>query len=274
MDLKFNVRGNANLVSVAAFALALLLVLGSGAVNAVMVQGKLEREEYYPGEVLILGGKVKVDTPGEIITGGKILFEVQNSLGDVLDSGELSIDKCKGKDDTYGYEQGYGYGYGFGGKNARCMYDEDEDALAPLKAGNYSVKFSYLASNGAVAATDLVRFLVPNLAPEWVEEPEDQAIPKGGYVSYQVQAMDANGDKITYSVDDPDFSMDPDSGLLEWTPPRRFEGERTVTVSASDGELTTSEDITIFVNSEIECEYDDEPLGGYHEHQPHGPCER
>ncbi len=58
------------------------------------------------------------------------------------------------------------------------------------------------------------------------------------HLTYQVIAADPDGDAMTYSLADPPKGMtiNPKSGLVEWTVDGRTQGKFTVTVKVSDGQ--------------------------------------
>jgi hypothetical protein len=65
-------------------------------------------------------------------------------------------------------------------------------------------------------------------------------------VALQLQASDPNGDSLTYGASGlpADLSVDPSTGLISGTLTAASAGTHSVTVSASDGVLTTNQSFT------------------------------
>jgi hypothetical protein len=76
---------------------------------------------------------------------------------------------------------------------------------------------------------------VKNMPPAIVENKEFQF--DGMVYSHQVVATDADGDKLTYSLDTAPEGMtiDPSTGLITWNVPADFTEDALFTVSVSDG---------------------------------------
>jgi len=64
----------------------------------------------------------------------------------------------------------------------------------------------------------------------------------GSTCAYRAQALDADGDQITYSLASPaaGMSIDPASGNVVWKIPDGFRGEQPFTIVADDGHLGTA----------------------------------
>ncbi len=65
---------------------------------------------------------------------------------------------------------------------------------------------------------------------------------EGNVYTYQVKAYDADGDKLTYSLEGQpaDMTIDPETGLIKWVVPAEFKGKKDVTVRVSDGNNGTA----------------------------------
>lgn len=76
---------------------------------------------------------------------------------------------------------------------------------------------------------------IRNLPPMIVEHKDFSF--DGTIYTYQVKAIDPDGDTITYSLESPPDGMtiDPSTGLLKWVVPKAFEGKKDVSISVSDG---------------------------------------
>jgi hypothetical protein len=83
-----------------------------------------------------------------------------------------------------------------------------------------------------------------NVAPQIISEPVTSAI-KGESYEYQVQAVDANNDPLTYQIQGPRGMSINENGLISWTASGTQE---RVVVIVSDGELSVSQSYTIDVN--------------------------
>ena len=59
----------------------------------------------------------------------------------------------------------------------------------------------------------------------------------GTMYTYQVKAMDPDGDTLAYSLESPQDGMkiDPSTGLLKWVVPKEFKGKKDVSIAVSDG---------------------------------------
>jgi len=76
---------------------------------------------------------------------------------------------------------------------------------------------------------------------------------EGGTYQYQVSAVDADGDSITFSLGAAPRSMaiDATTGLIKWYPAVSDVGNRTVTVEASDGKLKGDQTFVIKVGFKL-----------------------
>lgn len=99
-------------------------------------------------------------------------------------------------------------------------------------------------ANGILTATHVVTNAAPVITSTAI-----LAGTQGVAYSYDVDATDANGDTLTYSLVAPapfGMSIDPVSGLIAWTPAAQV-GDNPVTVQVSDGSLAASQSFTVIV---------------------------
>ena len=101
--------------------------------------------------------------------------------------------------------------------------------------------------------SEVVTILVdfPNRAPVLsIIEPKNGE--EDSEISFTVEATDPDGDALTYSLDATSMAkgmrLDEATGEFLWTPSELQQGTHEVTVSVSDGTLTTTEIVTITVN--------------------------
>ncbi len=103
-------------------------------------------------------------------------------------------------------------------------------------------------ANGILTATHVAT----NAAPVITSTPTLVGTQGVAY-SYDVNATDANGDTLTYSLVEPapfGMSIDPVSGLIAWTPVAQV-GDNPVTVQVSDGSLAASQSFTVKVAATV-----------------------
>jgi beta propeller repeat protein/parallel beta-helix repeat protein len=79
----------------------------------------------------------------------------------------------------------------------------------------------------------------------------DQNIAEGETLHLVLDATDPDGDSLTYSISSqpPESSFDTSTGTFTWTPRYEQSGSYTVTFTVSDGDLSTSQTITITVEN-------------------------
>ncbi len=114
----------------------------------------------------------------------------------------------------------------------------------------------FVAQNGKREATALVQLSVnENRAPHL--EFKQLRFIVGQLSSHHVQGDDPDGDPITYSVQNlpKGAHFDEVTGKLTWTPEAKDAGRRTMTVSASDGDLSTSTTYQV-ITEDPEAEHD------------------
>ncbi len=77
----------------------------------------------------------------------------------------------------------------------------------------------------------------------------DKSVAEGAELAFIVHATDANADPLTYgAVGIPDgAALDPATGAFVWTPSFAQAGEYVVTFTATDGELSDSDAVTLTV---------------------------
>ena len=99
-------------------------------------------------------------------------------------------------------------------------------------------------ANGILTATHVVTNAAPVITSTAI-----LAGTQGVAYSYDVNATDANGDTLTYSLVPPvllDMTIDPATGLISWTPPAAA-NDYSVTVQASDGSFLASQTFIVKV---------------------------
>ena len=111
---------------------------------------------------------------------------------------------------------------------------------------NSLVSFEVEASDGTLTSRQIFKVWVtpPNVAPDVTPIP-NQIVTAGARLRYDVRAIDANNDALTYSLDQAslDRGMTIDSlGRIEWTPTTAQVSANPypVTVSIGDGKTTTT----------------------------------
>jgi PKD repeat protein len=114
------------------------------------------------------------------------------------------------------------------------------------QAGNYTVTFT--VSDGTLSNSKTVSILVtqPNVAPV-LATIGNQSVHENQVLTFTISATDGNGDVITYSA----ANLPSGAGLagqtFSWTPTYTQAGSYNVTFTASDGQLQTSQAVTITV---------------------------
>ena len=107
------------------------------------------------------------------------------------------------------------------------------------QAGNYPVSIRVSDSRGASVTQDftlVVEQRPPNIIPEITSVPVFSA--KSGYeYQYQLEASDANGDVLTYSLPSAPAGITiSNTGLITWTPTDSVIGEHNIIARASDAQ--------------------------------------
>lgn len=140
--------------------------------------------------------------------------------------------------------------------DAHFLKEERRFEWTPTTAG-VTVYLTFVVSDGTVFDRETVRFDVvaqqtqhaPALSPVG-----DQAVTPGELMTLQLEATDADGDKVTYGHDGPwpdGASLGSSSGLFSWTPDGALAGQVVViTFTASDGVLATSAQVNFIVMGE------------------------
>jgi len=115
------------------------------------------------------------------------------------------------------------------------------------QAGNHGVTVDVTDGIGGLAQQSFtISVANVNRAPTWAATPVDQVITEDSSLSYDVDATDPDLDTILYSVNDTAFSINA-NGLLTWTPTANWNGVRSIRLTASDGSLFVTADITVTV---------------------------
>jgi hypothetical protein len=102
---------------------------------------------------------------------------------------------------------------------------------------NDSIQVEVLASDGIADAAPVSSevFVMSNAAPRFTSYPS--VAIQGGRYAYHAVANDPDGDPVTYllEVAPPGMTIDPQSGLIQWTVSPEMKGSHRVRVVASDG---------------------------------------
>jgi len=106
---------------------------------------------------------------------------------------------------------------------------------------NDSVRVEVVPHDGQVYGNRIVlNRTIANHPPVFIEH--QNIVFSGGTCAYRAQALDADGDQITYSLESPvaGMSIDQTSGSVLWKVPEGFRGEQPFTIVADDGHLGTA----------------------------------
>jgi len=109
------------------------------------------------------------------------------------------------------------------------------DTMKGFKRGDIvSVKITPFDGKGYGRSKTLTTE-IKNCPPQIVEHREIQF--DGQSYSCQIRATDPDGDPLTYSLKSapPGMTIDPSTGIIQWSVPPDFEGETSITVSVTDG---------------------------------------
>jgi len=139
---------------------------------------------------------------------------------------------------------------------APTAYDPDGNEVTitisePVSSGSWETTYddagSYIitviASDGSLSVSQNVVVNVENVnRPPVLEFVEEVTVDEGSTVSIAPIASDPDGDSVTLSISEP-------VGIAGvWDPGFEDAGVYTITVTVSDGELTTSQDVLVTVN--------------------------
>ncbi|MHC4745168.1 MAG: putative Ig domain-containing protein, partial [Planctomycetota bacterium] len=116
------------------------------------------------------------------------------------------------------------------------------------QAGNYDVTFT--ASDGTDSDSEVVTITAGNVNRSPVLAAiGEQSVDEGSLLNFTLSATDADGDSITYSVEDLPTGSVFTGQSFAWTPGYSMAGTYEVTFAASDGAAQDSEAVTITVNN-------------------------
>jgi hypothetical protein len=131
------------------------------------------------------------------------------------------------------------------------VWGPDRDLIAPWQI---TVKAS--DGKGGEAFQDISLIVEnpvtgPNHAPVVTSQPRGQTVINQKYF-YQVEATDADGDLLTYSLASKPQGMTIDAnGLIAWEPTVAQIGTETVTVNVSDGQVINQQSYTLQVSNTV-----------------------
>ena len=123
----------------------------------------------------------------------------------------------------------------------------NSDNLGRALKRNDSVRVEVVAYDGQAYGNRVVlNRTIANHPPVFVEHQD--FVFSGTTCAYRAQAIDADGDQITYALAGPvpGMSIDQASGNVLWKVPDGFRGEQPFTIVADDGHLGTARYTVIF----------------------------
>jgi hypothetical protein len=116
------------------------------------------------------------------------------------------------------------------------------------QAGSYSVTF--VASDGSRESTQTITITVNNINRAPVLSPiGNKSVAAQSLLAFDLSATDLDGDTITYSASNMPSGASLSGSTFTWTPAIAQQGTFVVTFRASDGKLSTSQQITITVRT-------------------------
>ncbi len=130
----------------------------------------------------------------------------------------------------------------------KCVFNPDYD-----QAGSYPITF--IVSDGSLADTMMTTITVKNVnrAPE-ISTIDDVTGPEASTISIDIQASDSDGDLVSLNVGGaPENTTFSDSGngtgQFSFQPDYTQAGNYQITVTASDGDLSSEENFTVTVTN-------------------------
>lgn len=128
---------------------------------------------------------------------------------------------------------------------ARQLTDELYSAGHKVAVGALAAALAVGGCGGSKAPP-----IPPNYAPAFTSSPVVAGEEGQGY-SYDANAVDANGDRLTYSLGGAppaDMSIDPDTGVVTWNKPVFGQaGTYPIEVRVSDGKATTKQNYNLVI---------------------------
>ena len=140
-----------------------------------------------------------------------------------------------------------------------ASYDANSDNWVADLTGLYGhqVTVSSTVEDSAGNQSTVSAVAAINRAPEFASTAVDVSFDEGlgsDEVVYQASATDVNGDGLVYSLSGPDaqlMEIDDLTGMIRFRQSPDYESGKTVyevTVVASDGDLSATQDVTVTVN--------------------------
>lgn len=118
----------------------------------------------------------------------------------------------------------------------------------PNQHGSYPVTFS--VTDGAATDSETITITVHDVTHPPVLSPiGNQSVDAGHTLTIQVSASDPDEDPLTFSASPlpPGATLDPGTGIFQWTPRNSQSGPHQVAFGVSDGIFTVTETVTIAV---------------------------
>ncbi|MEW8525378.1 MAG: putative Ig domain-containing protein [Candidatus Thiodiazotropha endolucinida] len=137
-------------------------------------------------------------------------------------------------------------------QNGHLTLLDGEATYVPVEDFFGSDQFEYQANDGEFnsnIATVTITVAAQNDAPQIISDPNTVAAENTLY-TYQVESLDVDGDIVTLQLDlfPAGMTLDPQSGLISWTPTGNQLGQHNVSVSAIDPQgLTDTQSFSIDV---------------------------
>ncbi|MCV9385968.1 putative Ig domain-containing protein [Reichenbachiella ulvae] len=143
-----------------------------------------------------------------------------------------------------------------------------EFSWTPSESQDGEHTVSITVSDGKLTDSQSITIMVNEVEETVNEAPvldpvSDQSVDEGVELSFNVSATDTDSESLTFSLDETSvnkgMNLDAITGAFNWTPSESQDGQHTVSLTVSDGELEDSQDFVITVN-EVEETVNEAPV--------------
>jgi len=120
---------------------------------------------------------------------------------------------------------------------------------AATETGTHGVVVRVSDNKGFSLFNFTIRVTGPNHPPIFLGKPDLLRVRAGSAWTFHARASDSDGDPLTYTLESKPggMSIDPETGVLTWTPASSLSGRYLVSVVVSDGYARTHLNFTLFV---------------------------